>query len=270
MVRIEPLFTLLINQIMKRKLLFIGLLVTGVLMVNAQATKIDTPEVTGPEPKVVTVERAFIDPPSDAIILFDGKNLNEWVSGDDRTQPAGWTVHDGMVTVNKNVNDIQTKRLFNNYQLHIEWKIPADIEGESQERGNSGIFLAAFANEQGYELQVLDPYKNPTYVNGMAGSIYRQFIPLVNPGRKPGEWQSYDIVWHTPLFNDDGSLKSPGTATVFFNGVLVLDHVTIQGPTWYQGHPKYVKHGACPIALQKHFDKSKPVSYRNIWLRELQ
>jgi Domain of Unknown Function (DUF1080) len=254
---------------MKKKLILICLFTGGLFSAKAQSLKIDTPEVTGPEPKLVTPGRAFVDAPSDAIVLFDGKNLNEWVSGDDRSKQAEWTVHDGMLTVNKKVNDIQTKRLFTNYQLHIEWKIPADIQGEGQERGNSGIFLAAFANEQGYELQVLDPYKNPTYVNGMAGSIYRQFIPLVNPGRKPGEWQSYDIIWRAPLFNDDGSLKSPAVATVFFNGVLVQDHVTIQGPTWYEGHPKYVKHGPCPIALQKHFDNSKPVSYRNIWIREL-
>jgi Domain of Unknown Function (DUF1080) len=254
---------------MKKNLIIICLLAGVIISANAQSVKIDTPEVTGPEPKVVTPGRAFIDAPSDAIVLFDGKNLNEWVSGDDRSKPAEWTVHDDMLTVNKKVNDIQTKRLFTNYQLHIEWKIPADIEGEGQERGNSGIFLAAFANEQGYELQVLDPYKNPTYVNGMAASIYRQFIPLVNPGRKPGEWQSYDIVWRAPLFNNDGSLKSPAIATVFFNGILAQDHVVIQGPTWYEGHPKYVKHGACPLALQKHFDNSKPVSYRNIWIREL-
>ena len=254
---------------MKKKLLTICLLAGSIFTTNAQATKIDTPEVTGPEPKVVTPGRSFIDPPSDAIVLFNGKNLDEWVSGDDRSKPAEWIVHDGVVTVNKKVNDIQTKRVFTNYQLHIEWQIPADIDGKDQERGNSGIFLAAFANEQGYELQVLDPYKNPTYVAGMAGSIYREFIPLVNPGRKPGEWQSYDIVWRAPLFNDDGSLKSAAIATLFFNGVLVLDHVALPGPTWYQGHLKYVKHGACPIALQKHFDKSKPVSYRNIWLREL-
>src|ERR1700722_18306425 len=166
---------------MKKTFVLIGLLAAGLMKADAQAAKIDTPEVDGPEPKVVIPGRAFIDPPSDAIILFGGKNLDEWVSGDDGTQPAGWTVNNGILTVNKNVNDIQTKRLFTNYQLHIEWRIPADIEGEGQERGNSGIFLAAYANEQGYELQVLDPYKNPTYVNGMAGSIYRQFIPLVNP-----------------------------------------------------------------------------------------
>ena len=254
---------------MIQKLIYTGLLAGSFFMAQGQTVKTDTPEVTGPEPKVVTPGRSFIDPPSDAIILFDGKDLNEWVSGDDHSKPAEWLVHDGVMTVNKKVNDIQTKRSFTNYQLHIEWLIPADIEGTDQERGNSGIFLAAFANEQGYELQVLDPYKNPTYVAGMAGSIYREFIPLVNPGRKPGEWQSYDIVWHAPLFNDDGSIKSPAIATIFFNGVLVQDHIALPGPTWYEGHPKYVKHGPCPIALQKHFDKSKPVSYRNIWVREL-
>lgn len=244
-------------------------LLSGSVFIAKANVKIDTPEVTGPEPKVVTPGRAFIDPPSDAIVLFDGKNLDEWVSGDDRSKPAQWIVHDGVVTVNKKVGDIQTKRLFTDYQLHIEWQEPVDITGTDQERGNSGVFLAAFANEQGYELQVLDPYKNPTYVDGMAGAIYRQYIPLVNPGRKPGEWQSYDVVWRAPRFNDDGSLKTPAYATVFFNGVLVQDHVALQGPTWYEGHPKYVKHGACPIALQKHFDESKGVSYRNIWIREL-
>ena len=211
---------MLVLTYMKKKLLTICLLAASIFTANAQATKIDTPEVTGPEPKVVTPGRSFIDPPSDAIVLFNGKNLDEWVSGDDRSKPAEWIVHDGVVTVNKKVNDIQTKRVFTNYQLHIEWQVPADIDGKDQERGNSGIFLAAFANEQGYELQVLDPYKNPTYVAGMAGSIYREFIPLVNPGRKPGEWQSYDIVWRAPLFNDDGSL----TITCYCNAILSTEY----------------------------------------------
>jgi len=253
---------------MKLRILLSCLLASIFFTGFAQNTKPVDKERYEPEPKVITAGRAFIDPPSDAVVLFDGKNLNAWVSHADTTKPAGWDVHDGVVTVKKSAGDIQTKRSFSNYQLHIEWCIPADISGEGQARGNSGVYLAALPNGSFYELQVLDSYKNKTYVDGMAGSIYKEFIPLVNPSRKPGEWQSYDVIWTAPTFNDDGTLKTPAKATVFFNGALVQNNVALTGPTWFPGQA-YSKHGPAPIGLQAHGDLSKPISYRNIWVREL-
>jgi len=147
-----------------------------------------------PVPAVVTPGAPSTAPPSDAIVLFDGKNMDEWVLNRDKS-PANWIVANGVMTVNKAGGNIDTKRSFKNYQLHIEWKIPENITGSGQARGNSGVFLASTGpGDDGYELQVLDSYQNKTYVNGMGGSIYKQSIPLVNPGRKPGEWQSYDVV----------------------------------------------------------------------------
>ncbi len=231
--------------------------------------KAEDTDVWGPEPAVVTPGADFASPPSDAIILFDGKNEDEWVLVKDKS-PAAWTVGDGMLTVAKAQGSIETKRSFKNYQLHIEWREPVDIAGTSQGRGNSGVFLASTGpGDDGYELQVLDPYQNPTYVNGMAGAIYKQSIPLVNPGRKPGEWQTYDVVWTAPLFNDDGSLKAPAYATVFFNGVLVQNHFALTGQTLNVGTPYYKAYTSAPIKLQAHGDKSIPISFRNIWVREL-
>jgi len=227
-------------------------------------------ELWQPVPKIVTPGADCNAPPSDAIILFDGKNLDEWVSARDKS-PAKWIVADGVFTVNKPAGDIETKRAFLNYQLHLEWKVPENINGSGQARGNSGVFLASPPpGNGGYELQILDSYKNETYVNGQAGSIYKQSIPLVNPTRKPGEWQVYDVVWTSPIFNADGSLKTPAFVTAFFNGVLVQDHFAVQGETRYTGQPFYKKHGAAPIRLQAHGDPSQPISFRNIWVRELE
>ncbi len=234
------------------------------------AAKPEDTEVWEPVPKVVTPGATCTAPPSDAIVLFDGKNLDEWVSNRDKS-PANWTVADGVLTVNKAAGNIETKRSFKNYQLHIEWKVPANITGTGQARGNSGIFLASTGpGDAGYELQVLDSYNNKTYVNGMAGSIYKQAIPLANPSRKPGEWQIYDVVWTAPTFNTDGSLKSPAYVTVFFNGVLVENHFELKGETLYIGKPVYKPYTTAPIKLQAHGDRSEPVSFRNIWLRELE
>lgn len=156
------------------------------------------------------------------------------------------------------------------YQLHIEWRIPVGIQGTSQGRGNSGVFLAGYGTgDGGYELQVLDSYNNPTYVNGQAGSIYKQYSPLVNPNRPPGEWNVYDIVWTAPRFNADGSIKSPARITVFLNNVLVQNNVELQGETRYIGKAAYVKHGPAPIKLQDHGDPSEPISFKNIWVRPL-
>ena len=227
-------------------------------------------ELWQPVPKVVTPGADCNAPPSDAIVLFDGHNLDEWVSRKDKS-PAKWIVADGVLTVNKAVGDIETKRTFLNYQLHLEWKVPENISGSGQARGNSGLFLASPPpGDGGYELQILDSYKNPTYVNGQAGSIYKQSIPLVNPTRKPGEWQVYDVVWTAPIFNADGSLKTSAFVTAFFNGILVQDHFAVKGETQYIGQPFYKKHGAAPLRLQAHGDPSQPISFRNIWVRDLQ
>ncbi|HEY8915535.1 MAG TPA: DUF1080 domain-containing protein [Chitinophaga sp.] len=235
-------------------------------------TKPEETEVWSPVPKVVTPGKSAADAPSDAIKLFDGSNLSEWVSVNNEGQPAKWKVGNGILTVDKTQGNIETKRTFTDYQLHIEYRIPANITGTGQARGNSGIFLASIGKgDDGYELQVLDNYNNATYVNGQAGSLYKQTPPLVNACKKPGEWQAYDVFWTAPRFNDDGSLKSPARVTVIHNGVLVQNNTELQGPTRYIGKASYEKaaHGPAPIKLQAHGDKSEPLSFRNIWVREL-
>ncbi len=228
-------------------------------------------EVYEPVPPVVTPGATDSAAPSDAIVLFDGKNLDAWVNTGNK-EPAGWTVADGVLTVSKarGVGNIETKRKFTNYQIHLEWRIPATITGTDQARGNSGLFLASTgAGDAGYELQILDNYNSKTYVNGQAGSIYKQSIPLVNANRKPGEWQSYDVVWTAPTFNADGTLKTPAFVTAFQNGVLVQNHYQLQGETLYVGKPVYKAFDGAPIKLQAHGDASEPISFRNIWVREL-
>jgi hypothetical protein len=233
------------------------------------APKHEDTEVYEPVPPIVTPGVTPYAPPSDAIVLFDGKNMDEWVAVKDKG-PASWIVADGIVTVNKATGSIETKRSFKNYQLHIEWRIPTNITGTDQARGNSGVFLASTGpGDAGYELQVLDSYNNKTYVNGQAGSIYKQGIPLANPNRKPGEWQTYDVVWTAPTFNADGTVKTPAYATVFFNGVIVQNHFELKGETLFIGQPFYKKYDTAPIKLQAHGDKSEPISFRNIWVREL-
>ena len=225
-------------------------------------------EIFFPVPPVVTPGTSFSDAPSDAIILFDGRNLDQWQSSRD-SGAAKWILKENYMTVNKASGDIQTRSSFIDYQMHIEYRIPADVTGSGQGRGNSGIFLAAFPwGAGGYELQVLDNYKNPTYVNGQAGSIYKQSPPLVNVCRKPGEWQAYDIIWNAPRF-ENGVLKSMARVTVFHNGVLVQNNTLVLGDTPWIGQPSYRKHGAAPIKLQAHGDKSEPLSYRNIWIRPI-
>jgi hypothetical protein len=226
-------------------------------------------EVWQPVPPVVTPAKDAGAAPSDAIPLFDGKSLDEWVNVSDQ-QPARWDVVDGLMRVNKSGGNIETKRKFKNYQLHIEFRVPESITGSGQARGNSGVFLASTGpGDSGYELQVLDSYQNSTYVNGMAGSLYKQAIPLANAARKPGEWNVYDIVWTAPTFNDDGSVKTPAYATVFWNGVIVENHFELKGQTLYIGKPFYKAYDTAPIKLQAHGDKSEPISFRNIWVRNL-
>jgi hypothetical protein len=211
-------------------------------------------EAWSPVPPVVRPGEGAA-PPSDAVVLFDGSDLSEW-------REPKWKVEDGAVTVVAKTGSLVTKREFGDVQLHIEWRTPAAVEGEGQGRGNSGIFLM-----ERYEVQVLDSYENPTYVNGQAGSIYKQYAPRVNASRGPGEWQSYDIVFTAPRFRADGSLERPATFTVFHNGVLIQNHVKVKGTTTNIGQPKYEPHAErAPLSLQDH---GNPVSYRNIWIREL-
>ncbi len=245
-------------------LTFLLLVLAGV--VNAQTPepmkmKPEMTEIWDPEIRVVTPGETPANAPSDAIVLFDGTNLNEWTNG--KGEPAEWVVADGCVTVKKGTGTMKTKRQFSDYQLHIEWRTPAEVVGESQGRGNSGIFMQGI-----YEVQVLDNYNNRTYRNGQAGSIYKQHPPLVNVCKAPGVWQTYDIIYTAPRFNEDGTYFTPPTVTVLQNGVLVQNNVKMRGPTEYIGIPEYTvkKHGPGSIELQDH---GNPVSYRNIWIREL-
>lgn len=216
-------------------------------------------EVWEPEPQIVDPGLAET-PPSDAIVLFDGTDLSAWTGIDGN--PAAWRVEDEAVTVVAGSGDIITRQGFGDIQLHVEWRTPAEVVSEGQGRGNSGVFLM-----QRYEVQVLDSYDNRTYSNGQAASLYKQHIPLVNASRGPGEWQVYDIVFRAPRFASDGTVTNPAVVTVFHNGVLVQDHVVLRGPTVYIGDPAYEAHSDRePIQLQNH---DNPVSYRNIWVREL-
>ncbi len=256
---------------MRKKVVLLGSALVAVLALSAQENKMK-PEFTEyyePVPRKVTPGKLAGDAPSDAIVLFDGKNLDQWLSVNDTTKPAGWKVADGIITVDKKAGDIRTKQRFTDFQLHIEWRIPETITGSGQARGNSGIFMAAAEGGAEYELQVLDNYENKTYVNGQAGSIYKQTPPLVNANKKAGEWQYYDVVWTAPRFNADSMLITPARITVFFNGVLVQNNFELKGNTPYIGLPRYKAHGPAPIKLQAHGDPSEPISYRNIWLRAL-
>ena len=199
-------------------------------------------------------------PPSDAIVLLGDMEPSEW-EHEDGSAPK-WEFNDGVMTVVKKTGTLRTKRKFGDCQLHIEWRTPAKVEGEGQGRGNSGVFL------QGrYEVQILDSYDNRTYSNGQAGSIYKQYIPLVNASLPPGDWQKYDIIFIAPSFNENATLKTPGYMTVFHNGVLIQNHVEIKGKSVWIGEASYEKHDLKePIFLQDH---GNPVSFRNIWIREL-
>ena len=230
------------------------------------------PQVTEqgtPVPPVVTPGAKPDAAPYDALVLFDGKNLDQWVSTKDKS-PAAWTLADGVMTVKKTAGNIETKRSFRNYQLHLEYRVPANISGSGQGRGNSGVFLASTGpGDAGYELQILDSYNNTTYVNGQAASLYKQHPPLVNAMRKPGEWQTYDVVWTAPRFAADGSVAAPARVTAFHNGVLVQNDAVLAGETLYIGKPFYRPYASAPIKLQAHGDPSPPLSFRNIWVREL-
>lgn len=254
----------------RTQLLFVSASLLFCSLAQAQ-TKPEETEVWSPEVKVVTPGKTNTDAPSDAIILFDGKNLDSWEDNTDTTKPAAWITDGKTLKVNKTSGNIRTKQAFGNYQLHLEWKEPKTLTGSGQGRGNSGLFLASTGpGDDGYELQILDNYNNKTYVNGQAGAVYKQTPPLANACKPDNEWQTYDVMWTAPVFDGDGSLKSPAYVTVIHNGVLVQNHTELKGPTQYIGTPAYRKpHGNSPIKLQAHGDKSEPLSFRNIWIRSL-
>ncbi|MDR1224418.1 MAG: DUF1080 domain-containing protein [Tannerella sp.] len=210
-------------------------------------------------PRVVTPAVECNAPPSDAIVLFDGTGFTEWqsVGGGD----VKWKIENGAMTVTQGGGSIETKRSFGDIQFHIEWRIPADVQGEGQNRGNSGIHFQRL-----YEVQILDCYenRNPTYVDGTAGSIYTQSPPLVNSCRKAGDWQSYDIVYMAPRFNSDGAVEIPARITVFQNGVLIQNNFILKGTTY--DHSGYKPHDKLPFQLQDH---GNAISFKNIWVREL-
>jgi hypothetical protein len=213
-----------------------------------------------PQPPVITPGKNFGDPPSDAIVLFDGKDLSKWrsVFGG----PARWRVEDGYMEVVPGTGDIQTVDELGDCQLHIEWSVPPDVKGSGQGRGNSGVFLMGR-----YEIQVLDSFKNLTYADGMAGAIYGQYPPLVNPCRPPGEWQTYDIIWIAPRFDAKGNLVRPGYLTLIFNGVVVHYHTPVLGSTVHRAVARYQPHPPTgPLRLQNHGYR---VRFRNIWYRPL-
>jgi hypothetical protein len=235
------------------------------LMAAAAAAQIAWPvhDMTRPQPPVVTPGPAGppVPPPSDAVVLFDGRSLAGWT--DAKGQPAKWKVEDGYMEVVPKSGGLRTVKGFGDCQLHVEWMAPSPARGEGQDRGNSGVFLMDL-----YEVQVLDCYGNRTYADGMTAAIYGQYPPLVNACRPPGEWQTYDIVFHRPRFDKDGQVLTAARMTVFHNGILVHDNDVLTGPTAHKARPPYKMHAdSLPISLQDH---DHPVRYRNIWLRELE
>jgi hypothetical protein len=247
------------NIITMKKILlyFLVLFILSGTLISQDDPKLT--EIWDPVPEIVIPGKTS-EAPSDAILLFDGRNLDEWTN--EKGEQAGWAVHNGIFTIKPGNGSIKTKRSFADCQLHVEWRSPSKIEGEGQGRGNSGIYLQGC-----YEIQVLDSYNNPTYSNGQAGSVYKQHIPLVNASRKPGEWQTYDIIYTAPRFNIDSTIKTPAYITVLHNGVVVQNHAEIKGATTYTGQPHYTKHAfKLPLMLQEH---GNPVAYRNIWIREI-
>lgn len=213
------------------------------------------------EPVVVTPGAAPGAPPSDALVLFDGKDLTGWKRVLDGSE-AKWIVKDGYMEVKPGGGDIATKQEWGDCQLHIEWATPSVVKGEGQGRGNSGVFFMGL-----YEVQVLDSYNNKTYFHGQAASVYKQHPPLVNASRPPGEWQTYDIIFTSPRFDEIGKVTRRARVTVFHNGVLVQNNVEIQGQTWHDRAPGYIAHGIKgPLKLQDH---GNPMRFRNIWVRPL-
>jgi hypothetical protein len=209
---------------------------------------------------IVWPEPAVVDPgppggpPSDAVVLFDGKDLSKWKGGEN------WLVQDGYAEARK--SGLTSKDSYGDCQLHLEFATPAKVSGSGQGRGNSGVYLMGK-----YEVQILDSYNNPTYFDGQCASLYKQTPPMVNACRKPGEWQTYDILFESPRFADDGTVKRPGYVTVLHNGVAVQNHFELLGGTSYDRPPSYTKHAdRLPLNIQYH---GNPVRIRNVWIREM-
>jgi hypothetical protein len=253
---------------MKKQLLVIACLLAYTQFASAQK-KLNIDSLAGllevwVNVPLVTPGITNADAPSDATILYNGNGLGAFQKKDG--SPAGWRIDaDGAVTDIKGAGDLITKEAFGNCQLHIEFREPAEVKSSGQGRGNSGVYIMGK-----YEIQVLDSYNNPTYSNGQAGAVYKQHVPLVNASRKPGQWQSYDIIFTAPKFKENGDLESPARVTVIHNGVLIQNNVTILGTTDWVMKPKYKKHATkLPLMLQDHGDDGNPISYRNIWIRNL-
>ena len=251
---------------MRRISLILALCVASALVVPATA-QVDTQwqihDMNRPLPPVVTPGPAGppVAAPSDAVILFGGKSLSGWT--DAKGQPARWKVENGYMEVVKGTGDIHTTQSFGDCQLHVEWMAPSPAKGEGQDRGNSGVFLMST-----YEVQVLDSYNNRTYADGSAAALYGQYPPLVNACRPPGEWQTYDIVFHRPRFDKDGNLLKPARMTVLHNAIVVHECDELTGPTAHHARPPYkMQPDKMPISLQDH---GHPVRFRNIWLRNLE
>jgi len=235
---------------------------TPVKEIQEEPTTPSATEVWEPKPPIVSVN-VNTEIPSDAIVLFNGSNFNEWTSAADSTA-VNWILNtDKSMTVKDKMGDIQTKRNFGSVQLHIEWRSSKEIRANGQNRSNSGVFL-----QNRYEVQILDNNDNDTYVNGQVGAIYKQAIPSAKASSETGNWNSFDIIYHAPKFNSEDKIATLATITVLHNGVLIQDHISIKGTTEYIGWPKNRAHGKAPIKLQDHGDNSG-VSYRNIWVREL-
>jgi len=232
---------------------------------SAQSTLSEWPQHSEerPKPPVVQAGAVYtIAPPSDAIVLFSGTTLDRWTQGNGT--PAKWRIADGAFQVVPSTGTLSTRDSFGDVQLHIEWAAPNPPVGKGQDRGNSGVFFG----DGRYEVQVLDSRSNDTYADGQAGALYGQFPPLVNASRAPGEWQTYDIVYHRPRFAADGALSAAARLTVFHNGVLVQDNMELVGPTANRSRPPYTAHAdRLPITLQDH---GHPVQFRNVWLRDLE
>lgn len=247
-----------------KKQLFMLLLAASPAALLAQAQlRNGDPKLTEqwlPEPRVVAPGKTAADAPADAIVLFNGTDASAFEAKGGG--PIKWKIENGIMTVVGGTGEIHTKQGFGDCQLHIEWRTPAEVKGDGQGRGNSGIFFMGR-----YELQILDSYNNRTYSNGQAASIYKQLPPLVNASRGPGEWQTYDVIFIAPRFYEDGSVKSQAQITVLHNGVLVQNHAVLLGGTQYIGLANYEKHSDKePIILQDH---GNPNSFRNIWIRPL-
>ena len=245
--------------------LLVGTLIIASFPAFAQERNTDLPpeatEFYEPVPPKIEAGESTTTAPSDAIILFDGSDLSAFVNEKDGSEPT-WNIEGDVLTVKPGTGGIKTKENFGDMQLHVEWRSPSEVKGDGQGRGNSGVIIM-----EKYEVQILDSYENETYTNGQAASIYKQSPPLVNATKAPGEWNTYDIIFTAPRFNENGLLLSPAKLTVFHNGVLVQNNYELRGPTEYIGIPNYTKHDEkLPIHLQDH---GNPVSFRNIWVREL-